>query len=98
MPGGDFVRTAVAARQNRVLVGSAATPDRADRVDDAPGGKLVALGDLGVARLAAVQRPAFGEKRGAGGGVDRAVDAPAAQQGRIGGVETMAPGFKWSSQ
>ena len=47
----------------------------------------IALGDLGVAGLAAVERAAFGEQLGPGRAMDRAIDATAAEQRRIRGVD-----------
>src|SRR3954462_2610490 len=87
VPGGDFERAAIAARQNHVLAGAAAAPDRADRVDDVPRRQPITLRDLGVARRAAVQRPARGEKLGTRGAMDGAVDAAAAQQRGVPGVD-----------
>ena len=43
--------------------------------------------DFGVAGFAAMEGSAFGQKFGAGGAVNRAVDAAPAEQARIGGVD-----------
>jgi hypothetical protein len=43
----------------------------------------VTFGDLGVAGLATVQRPAFGQQLGPGCIVDRTIDATPAQERRI---------------
>ena len=56
-------------------------------MDDVPRGQAVALGDLGVAGLAAVQRAALFQKLRAGRAMDRAIDAAAAQQAFVGGVD-----------
>src|SRR6185295_3321358 len=64
-----------------------AVPHRADRVNHVPGGQAVALGELGVTDLAATERTAFREKVGAGGAVDRAVNASASEQARVRGVD-----------
>ena len=58
----------------------AAVPDRTDGVDDEAGGQAIALGQLGVARFAAAQQPAFVQQTRAGGTMDRAVDSTAAEQ------------------
>src|SRR5215218_6468756 len=45
---GDLQRTAVATRQERLFAFAAATPYRANRVDDEAGRQPITLGDLGV--------------------------------------------------
>ncbi len=63
-----------------------------DRVDDERGGQPPGAGRDRLARgqaapvLRAPEEPALLEQVGTGRGVDRAVDSPAAQQGRVGGV------------
>ena len=47
----------------------------------------ITSGNLGVAGLAAIQGAAFGEKLRPGGPMDRAIDAPAAEQRGVGGVD-----------
>jgi len=47
----------------------------------------MAAGELGIARLAATQPSALGQQLGTGGAMNRAVDAPAAEQRRVGGVD-----------
>ena len=49
--------------------------------------QLIALGDLGFAGLAAMQRAAFGQQFGPCGAMDRAVDAAAAEQAFIRGID-----------
>src|ERR1700743_3062792 len=51
------------------------------------GVKPIALGDLGVAGLAAVEHTAFGDKLGPGRPMDRAIHAAPAKERRIGGVD-----------
>ncbi len=60
---------------------------RAHRMDDMAGGQAVTVGDLGVAGGAAVERGALLPERRSGGAVDGAVDAAAAQQRVVGGVD-----------
>jgi hypothetical protein len=47
----------------------------------------ISQGDFGAAGLAAMERAAFGEKLGAGRAVDRTIDAAAAQQRGVCGVD-----------
>jgi hypothetical protein len=51
---------AVTRRERLVLAFAAAVPDRSDGMNDMPRRKPVAMGDLGVAGFAALQRAAFG--------------------------------------
>ena len=74
-------------RKRLILAVAAAVPDRPDGVDHMPRRQPIALGDLGVAGLAAMQRAAFGEQLRTGCAMDRAVDAAAAEQRGIGGVD-----------
>ena len=81
-------RAEVAGREEVGLAGVAAAPDRADRVDDvASRARPPAAGRARVAGLAAAERPALVEELGPGGAMDRAVDAAAAEQARVGGVD-----------
>jgi hypothetical protein len=82
----EFYRAAI-ARGQRLVLAFAAVPDRSDGVNDMPRRKFVALGDLGAASFAAMKRAAFGEQFGSGGAMDRAIDAAAAQQRGIRGVD-----------
>ncbi len=52
-----------------------------------PRRKPITSGDLGAAGLAAMEGAAFGEKLRPGSAVDRAIDAAAAEQDRVGGVD-----------
>ena len=65
----------------------AAVPDRADGVDDPARGQPVALRRLGLARSAASERAALVEQLRARRAMDGAVDAAAAQQRRVRGVD-----------
>src|SRR6478752_4408927 len=56
-------------------------------MDHMPRRQQVALGDLGVAGLAAAEGAAFGKKLHSGGTVDRTIHAAPAEQGRVGGVD-----------
>jgi hypothetical protein len=51
------------------------------------GFKPIALGDLGIAGLAAVEHPAFGHELRARRTMDRAIDAAPAEERRIRGVD-----------
>ncbi len=87
MRGREIERGAVTAGQQRFLVRPAAMPHRTDRVDDVLGLEPVAARDLGRAGLAAAERLAFLEQFRPGGAMDGAVDAAAAQQRAVGGVD-----------
>ena len=52
-----------------------------------PRRESITFGNLGVAGLAAVQRPAFGQQLWPGCIMDRAIDAAPAEQRRIRGVD-----------
>jgi hypothetical protein len=56
-------------------------------VDHVAGGQAVAARDAGLPRRAAAEGAALGQQLGAGGVVDRAVDAAAAEQAFVGGVD-----------
>src|SRR3546814_18049552 len=75
--GGEFNR----------LPARAAAPDRPDGVDDEAGGKGVATGQPRLADGATTQGPAFLQQAGTGRAVDGAIDAAAAQQRGIGGID-----------
>ena len=72
--------TAVTRGKQLILALMATMPDRPDGVDHMFRGEPVALGDLGIARLAAMQCAAFGEQLGPGSTMDRAIDATAAEK------------------
>ena len=87
MLAGDRDGAAIARRQQRILVLCATVPDRADRVDHMLCGQPVAAGDLRVAGGAAAERAAFGEQLRTRRAMDRAIDASAAKQRGVGGVD-----------
>ena len=78
---------AITGGEQIILAVDTAVPHRSDRVDHMPGLQPIALGDLGVAGLAAVQRPAFGQQLRPGSAMDRAIDAAPAKERRIGRVD-----------
>jgi hypothetical protein len=80
-------RAAIARGQRRILAVTAAVPYRPDGMNDMPRRQAIAFGDFGVAGVAAVQRVAFGEQLRPGRAVDGAIDAAAAQQRAIRGVD-----------
>ena len=82
-----FARLAPVRLRQLGLALAAAAPDRPHRVDDEPGRKLAAAGRLGVARFAASEAPALLKDRPPAGAVDRTVDAAAAEQARVRGVD-----------
>jgi hypothetical protein len=69
----------ITRRQRLVLAPAPAMPDRTDGMDHMPGRKPIAIGDLGAASIAAMERAAFDEKLGAGRAVDRTIHATAAE-------------------
>ena len=82
-----FDRAPITRRQRFVLALAPAVPDRADGMNHMPGRKPIAVGDLGAAGFAAMERAAFDQKRGAGRAMDRTIHATAAEERRIGGVD-----------
>jgi len=64
-----------------------AAPDRTDGVDQVPGGKPVATRHLRRAGGTAGKRPALRRQFRPGGALDRAVDATAAEQRLVRGVD-----------
>ncbi len=78
---------AVAGLQQRVFAAVAAIPDRPDRVDDVASGETVALCQACLAGRATADLAAFLDELGSGGAVDGAIDAAAAKQAFIGGVD-----------
>ena len=80
-------RATVAARQQLVLAGVAAVPDRPHRVDHPARRQHVPVGRLRLARVATAERTAPLQQLRAGGPVDGAVHAAAAQQRAVGGVD-----------
>src|SRR5512147_1885162 len=69
---------AIARRQQFVLATVATAPDGTDGMDDALGGKAIALGEFRLPSGTAAEQPTFVQQLRAGGAVDGAVDAAAA--------------------
>jgi hypothetical protein len=82
-----FHRAAIAGGKQIVLAEGAAVPHRPNRVDHMPGLEPIALGDLGVTSLAAVEHSAFGHELRPRSTVNRAIDAAPAEQRRMGSVD-----------
>jgi hypothetical protein len=83
----EFDGADVARGQRLILAIAATVPDRADGVNDMPCRQPISQGDLGVAGLAAMERAAFGYQFRPGAAMNRAIDAAAAEQGIIRGVD-----------
>jgi hypothetical protein len=83
----EFDRAGVARGQCLIFAPITAVPNRADGVDDMPRRQPMAGRDLGVTGLAAIEGTAFGQEFGAGRTVNRAINAAAAEQARVGGVD-----------
>ena len=81
------MRAAIAGGKRLILARASAIPDRADGMNHMPRRQAIASGDFGVAGLAAVQRAAFGQQLRPGRAMDRAIDAAAAEQRRVRGVD-----------
>lgn len=76
----QFDRAAVAGGKQVVLAERAAIPHRSNRVDHVSGGKPIAFGDLGIAGLAAVKHPAFGNEVRPRRPMYRAIDTAPAKE------------------
>ena len=87
MRHGERQAGAVATRQAPFLPGGAAPPHRAHRVDDEARRQIVAAGEPRLARRAAAEPVAFGKQSRPGGAMDGTVDAAAAEQRAVGGVD-----------
>jgi hypothetical protein len=83
----EFDRAGVARGQRLIFAPATAVPDRADGVDDMPRRQPMAGRDFGLAGLATIEGTAFGQEFGAGSPMNRAIDATAAEQARVGGVD-----------
>jgi len=83
----ELDRAGVARGQRLIFAPATAVPNRADGVDDMPRRQPMAGRDFGVAGFAAMEGSAFGQEFGAGGAVNRAIDATTAEQARVGGVD-----------
>src|ERR1700722_4429277 len=84
---GEFDGAAIARRQRGILALVAALPDRTDGMDHIPRREQIAACDFGVAGRAAMERAAFRQKLRPRRAMDRAIDAAATEQRRIGGVD-----------
>jgi hypothetical protein len=80
-------RAAVARRQRLILAGVPAVPHGPDGMQHMLCRQPVTWCDLDVASGAAIQGAAGGEQFGAGSAMDGTIDATAAEQRRIGGVD-----------
>jgi hypothetical protein len=83
----ELHRAAIAGGEQIVLAEGTAVPHRPNRVNHVLGLEPIALGNLGVAGLAAVEHPAFGHELRPRRPMDRAIDAAPAEQRRIRGVD-----------
>src|SRR5947209_11974217 len=83
MRSAQFDRASVAGGKRRILGLVSTTPDRADGVDDVLRRQPVAPGDLGIARLAAVQRTALYQKLWPCSAMNGAIHSAATEQRRI---------------
>ena len=83
----QFDGAAIARRQRFILAAVSPVPDRPDGMNHMSCRKPITFGDFCISGRTAVEGAAFGEKLGSGRAVDRAVDATAAEQRRVGGVD-----------
>ena len=83
---GHTQRVPIAGREHFRLSLTASMPDRPDRMDHVLTGKVVALRDFRVARLAPTQLEALRPQPSASGTVDRPVDASPSQQRPVRGI------------
>jgi len=77
----------IALRKQFPLAVLSAVPHRPDGMNDVPGRKAIAFGELCLAGLAATQQAALVEKLRTGSAMNRSINASAAQQGTVGGVD-----------
>ena len=84
---GDLERAAVTRGQERGLARVAALPDRPDGMDHVSRREVAGRRRLRVAGLAASEEPRLGEDRRPAHAMDRPVDASAAQERRVRGVD-----------
>jgi hypothetical protein len=83
----EFDGAGVTGRKRVVFTLAAAAPDRTDSMDHMPCRQPIASGDFGVAGFAATERAAFCQQLRSRRAVDLAVDATAAKQRGVGGVD-----------
>jgi hypothetical protein len=82
-----FDGAAIARRQRIIFALAAAVPDRPDGMNYMPRRQPITSGDFGVAGRAAMERAAFSEQFRPGRTMDRTIDAAAAEQRGVGGVD-----------
>jgi hypothetical protein len=87
MLSGKLERAAIAGCEQDRLAGAAAAPDRPNGMNDVTGLQVETGRDLGLARRAAAEPKAGRQQLRPGGAVDGALDAAAAGELRIGGVD-----------
>ena len=80
--GADVVRG-----QRLIFARLSAVPDRTDGMNHMAGRQTVSTADFGFSGIAAVQQTAFRQKLRPCRAMDRAIDAAATEQRRIGGVD-----------
>ena len=80
-------RAAITGSKQFFLVSLAAAPHRPDGMDHMPGFQLVAAGDFRLAGLGAAEASAFGQQFRSGRAMNGAVDATAAQEAAVGGID-----------
>ena len=83
----QFDRAAIARCQRFILALVSAVPDRANDMNHMPCRQPISFGDFGAAGLAATERAAFGQELRPGGAMDRTIDAAAAEQRTVRGVD-----------
>ena len=76
----QFDGAGVTRGERGIFAVAALIPNRTDGMNHMPRRQPITSGNLGAAGLAAIQGTAFGEKLRSGGPMDRAIDAPAAEQ------------------
>ena len=84
---GDFATTAIATREQCLLAAHPTLPDRTHGMDHVTAWQVPATGHLGMTGLATSECAALLEQPGSGGPVNGAVDATAAEQRAVGGID-----------
>ena len=84
---GQFDGAGVARRQRFILAAASPVPDRPDGMNHVPRRQPETPGDFGVTGRTALQGSAFGEKLRPSRAMDGAIDATAAEQRGVGGVD-----------
>ncbi len=80
-------RAAIAGSKQFFLVGLAAVPHRPDGMDHMPSPEPIAAGDFRLAGFGAAEASAFGQQLRSGSAMNGAVDATAAQEAAVGGID-----------